>query len=155
MRSSGAGTVVIIPLLILAAAVVGGAGEGPETTATSEDLQATELAFAQTMADRDHEAFASFLAEETVFFGRQGEIRGRSAVAAAWKPFFDGEQAPFSWEPESATVLDSGTLGFTSGPVRTPDGKRVGTFNSVWRREADGSWKIIFDRGCPECERPE
>jgi ketosteroid isomerase-like protein len=24
-----------------------------------------------------------------------------------------------------------------------------GSFSSVWRREPDGSWQIIFDKGCP------
>ncbi len=120
----------------------------------AEDLRATEEAFAQTMADRDHEAFISFLAEETVFFGGNGEIRGKAAVAAAWKPYYEGSVAPFSWQPESATVLDSGSLGLTSGPVFAPDGTRVGTFNSVWRRGGDGTWKVVFDRGCPACECP-
>lgn len=118
------------------------------------ELRGAEEAFARTMSDRDHDAFASFLAAEAVFFGRRGEIRGREAVAAAWKPLFEGADAPFSWRPESATVLESGTLGLTSGPVLAPDGTRIGTFNSVWRREADGSWKVVFDRGCPDCECP-
>jgi len=130
------------------------AGEDSGAAAAAADLRATEEAFAQTMADRDHRAFVSFLAEETVFFGQRGEIRGKEAVAAAWKPFFEGPEAPFSWQPESATVLDSGTLGLTSGPVLAPDGRRVGTFNSVWRRTSDGSWKVVFDRGCPACECP-
>jgi ketosteroid isomerase-like protein len=130
------------------------AGEDSNATAGAADLRATEEAFARTMADRNHRAFVSFLAEETVFFGQRGEIRGKEAVAAAWKPFYEGPNAPFSWQPESATVLDSGTLGLTSGPVLAPDGRRVGTFNSVWRRESDGSWKVVFDRGCPACECP-
>ena len=130
------------------------AGENSGTSDLAADLRATEEAFAQTMADRDHQAFASFLAEETVFFGRKGEIRGREAVAAAWKTLYEMPEAPFSWQPESATVLDSGTLGLTSGPVLAPDGSRIGTFNSVWRRESDGSWKVVFDRGCPACENP-
>ncbi len=117
-------------------------------------LRATEEAFAQTMADRDHAAFVSFLAEEAIFFGRRGEIRGREAVAAAWGPFFEGSEAPFSWKPDTATVLDSGTLGLTSGPIIAPDGSPVGTFNSLWRRQPDGSWKVVFDRGCPDCECP-
>lgn len=128
------------------------AGEDPGLAA---DLKATERSFAKTMADRDHDAFVSFLADETVFFGRDGEIRGKDSVAAAWKPFYEDEQAPFSWEPESVTVLDSGGLGFTSGPVLAPDGTRLGTFNSVWRLEPDGSWKIVYDRGCPECDCPK
>lgn len=125
--------------------------EGEELTA---GLRATEEAFARTMADRDHDAFVSFLAEETIFFGPDGEIRGREAVAAAWKPFFERPSAPFSWLPEAVSVLDSGALGLTSGPVLAPDGRRIGTFNSVWRRQGDGNWKIVFDRGCPECECP-
>ena len=130
------------------------AGENSGTAAVAADLRATEEAFARTMADRDHQAFVSFLAEETVFFGQRGEIRGKEAVAAAWKPLYERPEAPFSWQPESATVLDSGTLGLTSGPVLAPDGSRIGTFNSVWRRGSDGSWKVVFDRGCPDCECP-
>lgn len=116
-----------------------------------EQVRKTEAAFAKTMADRDHAAFASFLSEEAVFFGR-GVTRGKAAVAAAWKPFYEGKDAPFSWEPENVEVLDSGRLGLSSGPVRDPSGRRVGTFNSVWRREADGSWKVVFDKGCPPCD---
>jgi len=126
----------------------------PDASDLAADLRATEEAFAHTMADRDHGAFLSFLAEETVFFGRTGEIRGKEAVAAAWRPLYEGPEAPFSWQPESASVLASGTLGLTSGPVLAPDGRRIGTFNSVWRREPDGTWKVVFDRGCPACECP-
>lgn len=127
----------------------------PGTATTAAELRATEEAFAQTMADRDHQAFVSFLADETVFFMGKGEIRGKEAVATAWKPLYETPAAPFSWRPESATVLDSGNLGLTSGPVLAPDGTRIGTFNSVWRREPDGRWKVVFDRGCPKCECPD
>ena len=130
------------------------AGEDSDAGDLAADLRTTEEAFARTMADRNHRAFVSFLAEETVFFGRQGEIRGREAVAAGWRPLYEGPEAPFSWQPESATVLDSGTLGLTSGPVFAPDGSRIGTFNSVWRRGPDGTWKVVFDRGCPDCDCP-
>jgi ketosteroid isomerase-like protein len=143
--------VLVLTLGLPAAAI---AADGPGTAELGAQLRATEEAFAKTMADRDHQAFVAFLAEEAVFFGRNGELRGREAVAAAWKPLFEGVAPPFSWQPEVATVLDSGSLGLTSGPVFAPDGKRIGTFTSVWRRDHDGSWKIIFDRGCPDCECP-
>jgi ketosteroid isomerase-like protein len=73
-------------------------------------------------------------------------------VAAGWKSLFEGAKAPFSWEPERVEVLDSGTLAFSTGPVRDPEGRQIGTFNSIWRREADGHWKIVFDKGCPPCD---
>jgi len=117
-----------------------------------EQVRRTETAFAKTMADRDHAAFASFLAKETVFISNGNATRGATAVAERWKRFFDGTKAPFSWAPEVVEVLDSGTLAMTQGPVRDPDGKRIGTFNSVWRRESNGQWKIVLDNGCPACD---
>jgi ketosteroid isomerase-like protein len=147
--------------LSAAAAVVsllasaGGHAAGTETSADLEaQVRETERAFAKSMADRDHAAFAALLADETVFFsGPNGTaLRGRTAVADAWKRFYEGPKAPFSWEPEKVAVLDSGTLGLSSGPVRDPAGKRTGTFSSIWRRGPDGKWKIVFDMGCPPCE---
>jgi ketosteroid isomerase-like protein len=114
-------------------------------------VRAREQAFAKTMADRDYKAFVSFLAEETLFFD-DVPLRGKKAVAEAWKKLFDGPKAPFSWAPEAAEVLDSGGLAMTSGPVLNPEGKRIGTFNSIWRLEADGQWRIVFDKGCPSCD---
>jgi ketosteroid isomerase-like protein len=51
-------------------------------------------------------------------------------------------------------VLDNGTLALTSGPVFDPGGRLVGTFASIWRREPDGRWRVVFDKGCPVCETP-
>jgi hypothetical protein len=61
--------------------------------------------------------------------------------------------APFSWSPEVVDVLESGTLAHSSGPVRDAGGRRIGTFNSIWRREPDGRWRVVFDKGCPVCDR--
>jgi len=133
---------------LMLVASVSGAATNAEL---KEEVRQTETAFAKTMADRDHAAFASFLATDTVFFGR-GVLRGKAAVADAWKSSYQGQAAPFSWAPEHVEVLDSGELGFSSGPVFDPAGKRVGTFNSVWRKEKDGKWRIVFDNGCPRCD---
>ena len=130
----------------------------PAVSETNEELakqvRDTETVFAQTMAARDFEGFVLFLSNETVFFGGKSILRGKAAVAAAWKPFFNVSAAPFSWGPEKIEVLDSGTLALSTGPVYTPDGKQSGTFSSIWRREAEGKWKIIFDKGCPACDCP-
>ena len=143
--------VVAVTSLLLACATASVVAAPATNEELAAQVRATEIAFAKSMADRDHAAFVSHLADEAVFFGR-GVLRGKDAVAAGWKPLFEGEAPPFSWEPEKVQVLDSGTLGLSSGPVRDPSGKRTGTYNSIWRRETDGSWKIIFDNGCPPCD---
>jgi ketosteroid isomerase-like protein len=137
--------------LALAGALASAAGAASLGNAElTDELRKAESAFAKTMADRDHAAFTSFLADETVFMGRK-TLRGKAAVAAGWKRFYDGARAPFSWNPERVEVLDSGMLGMTSGPVYDENGQRTGTFNSVWRRDKDGRWRIVFDIGCPPC----
>jgi uncharacterized protein (TIGR02246 family) len=137
---------------VLVAAAVAAGGGAEAAPDLREEVRRAEAGFAKSMADRDHAAFASYLAEDAVFFGGKDVQRGKAAVAAAWKPLFEKTAAPFSWEPAEVEVLDSGGLAMTSGPVYDPAGKRVGTFNSVWRREKDGSWKVVLDKGCPPCD---
>lgn len=124
--------------------------------AAREQVAATERAFAKTMADRDLKAFGSFLSDETVFFSGPKPLRGKPAVIDAWTRFYANPQAPFSWEPKTVEVLASGTLALSSGPVHDAHGKLVGCFSSIWRQEAPGVWKIVFDRGTgpQECDKP-
>lgn len=122
-----------------------------DATALRDAVLATERAFARTMAERDPAAFRSFLAAETVFFSGPDAIRGKDAVAEAWAPFFEGRDAPFSWDPDQVEVLDSGTLALSTGPVYDADGRVTARFQSIWRREPSGAWRIVFDRGSPVC----
>ena len=117
----------------------------------TEQVRATEIAFAKTLADRDVKAFTSMIAPDVIWLGDR-PLRGPAAVLASWQPFFEGPKAPFSWAPEIVEVQEGGKLALSTGPVMNPEGKRVGTYTSIWRREKSGKWLIIFDRGCPACD---
>jgi ketosteroid isomerase-like protein len=112
----------------------------------------TERAFARTMAERDHTAFTRFLSDEAVFFSGTKVLRGKQQVADAWKRLYQGPTAPFSWQPEQVEVLQSGSLAISSGPVRDAQGKLIATFSSIWRQEAPGVWRIVFDKGNDVCD---
>lgn len=118
-------------------------------------VEAVERAFAKTMADRNHEAFTSFLSAEAVFMGGSMALRGKEAVAASWSAFFEGAEAPFSWEPATVEVLESGDLALSTGPVHNAAGDLVSTFTSIWRQEEPGTWRIVFDRDNQVCPQPE
>lgn len=133
------------------AACLSSAAAAPSIDALKKHVADTERAFAATMKERDHAAFQRFLSDEAIFHGTHDVHVGKAAVAAAWKPMYEGKQAPFSWEPDSVEVLASGTLASSSGPVYSPDGKVIGRFNSIWRLEPSGQWKIVFDKGSPVC----
>lgn len=123
--------------------------DAAEIALRTEQLRATEVAFAATMAARDLAAFQAFLAPDTVWTGGRAPLIGPEAVVAGWRAYFDGPTPPFSWAPDTALVLPSGELGRTAGPVHGPDGKLLLRFNSVWRRLAQGRWEIVFDYATP------
>ena len=114
-----------------------------------QQVFAAERAFAKSMADRDASAFATHVSDEAIFFNGAGVLRGKKEVIAAWSRFFKGKAALFSWEPDRVEVLQSGTLALSTGLVRDPNGKVIGRFNSIWRREAPGVWRVVFDKGSP------
>lgn len=131
----------------------------PERERRIEEIRRAELAFAATVAERRLEAFAAMVADDAVFLGARGEVaRGRDEVVAAWRGLFAADAPDFRWHPEIVELSGDGTLGLSRGPWtvrgRDPQGnpfERGGTFTSIWRRQADGSWRVVFDAGCGGC----
>ena len=134
---------VLFALLLAGCASVPGAPK-PDLRA---QVEAAERAFAATMARRDLAGFSSFLSEDTVFFSPK-PTHGKQAVTEAWSRFYTRPEAPFSWEPKEVEVHASGTLALSAGPVRDPAGKLIGRYMSIWRLEAPGVWRVLFDYGC-------
>lgn len=51
-----------------------------------------------------------------------------------------------AWWPLFAGIARSGEMGFTTGPAAR-DQEGYGHYLTVWRRQADGSWRWIYDGG--------
>src|SRR5471032_505652 len=117
------------------------------------EVKAAETAFAKTMADRRLDQFTDFVAEDAVFVGGAMTI-GRASVVEKWSAFFKGAQAPFSWSPDAAAVAADGRTAVSTGLARAPDGKIISRFTSIWRKDADGHWRVIADQGVDACECP-
>ena len=126
-------------------------GPAPRPAASDADVAAVETAFAQTMADRDFAAFGRFIDDEAIFLNGGRVLRGKPAILAFWKKQYAEPAAPFSWAPDLVAVLPSGDLANTEGPVKNPDGVVFARFYSLWRRNAAGEWRIVFDNGYSTC----
>ena len=50
------------------------------------------------------------------------------------------------WWPNFAGVSRSGDMGFTTGGVAL-NGRRTGHYFTIWMKQADGSWKWVYDGG--------
>ena len=109
------------------------------------EVRQAETAFAKAFADRDQEKFFSFVTEDAHFLSAKRTLTGKKEVREVWSKFFADAKAPFSWTPERVVTTAKGDIGLSIGPIHDPDGKLIGYFSSVWQRQADGSWKVIFD----------
>ncbi|RPJ85363.1 MAG: DUF4440 domain-containing protein [Acidobacteria bacterium] len=120
-------------------------------------MEQADRDFCRAVTDRDVERFKTFVAEDAVFHGAKGSTRGREAVARAWAPLMAADRTTtLVWEPSRSEASSSGDLGYTEGEYeRTsvgPDGNAVkayGTYVTIWRKHADGSWKAVLDIGTP------
>jgi ketosteroid isomerase-like protein len=137
-------------LIISAILLVASAPVGADLVA---DVRCQEVAFSRAAEARDLASFVSFLDVDARFVGN-GVLRGPDEIAAAWQVFFADDGPTIKWRPQFVEVLASGDLALTRGPYRVlakgPDGEAVeewGTFNSVWRKDADDTWRIILDAG--------
>ena len=114
-----------------------------------------ELGFAKSVADHDPVAFASFLAANTAFGVSRVPTIGRDTVTREWRGIIDGSALKLEWYPAVVTVGGDGRTAYSSGPALYQDPKtgayRHGRYGSVWQREQDGEWRMIFDDGI----RPE
>ena len=119
----------------------------------NSDVRCQEIAFSQSVENKDIEAFKSFLDDDARFVGHS-VMSGPDAITDAWKIFFAEDGPAIKWRPQFVEVLEDRTLALTRGPYRMigkdAEGNSVeqwGTFNSVWRMNSDGKWRVVFDAG--------
>jgi ketosteroid isomerase-like protein len=135
-------------LLMLITALVTAQGSVPASLAAMAE---TERAFAKAATVKGwRDAFLEFFADDAI------------ALANGVTPAKDGlrkqPSTPFSvlelvWEPRLGDVAASGELGWLTGPSTSTnhsvkDAKPGhGCYLSVWRKQADGSWRVFIDVG--------
>jgi ketosteroid isomerase-like protein len=117
-------------------------------------LVEAEKSFAATSAERGiRESFLKFFAENSIIFAPEPK-NGKKFYS-----YYEDKGRRLTWRPIFATIASSGELGVTTGPWQLAKSKAepapiaFGNFLSVWRKQLDGSWKVIVDVGVDH-ERP-
>jgi ketosteroid isomerase-like protein len=74
---------------------------------------------------------------------------GKKAIAKAI--LYDFSTGDLAWRPNAVGVARSGDLGYTTGVYESKlNGKAGGAVDNgkyltLWKREANGGWKVLFD----------
>lgn len=141
-----------LPVIVAAIAALCVAGCASVAVDESRrSLVEAERAFARLSAERGiRVAFLETFADDGIVF-EPGPVRLRETWGARPAPA-DPKALALDWHPVIAGVARSGMLGFTSGPFTLVDRNGVraplhGVYFSVWRRGADGAWRVAIDAG--------
>lgn len=95
-------------------------------------------------------AFLAFAAEDAVLMRNNTLVLGKEALKESFRG--SPENVSLSWKPDFVDVAESGDLAYTYGKfIYTStdslgnESVQEGVFHTVWKRQADGSWKFVWD----------
>jgi ketosteroid isomerase-like protein len=139
---------IMMGLMILG---VGAAASAQTADSAADSVRAADAAWLKVYSAKD-------LNKSVAFFDDQGSMLSPNDPIATGKAAIskliasDFSLGNLTWQVDKAGVSKSGDLGYTSGryifSFKYPSGKPVtdnGKYLTVWKKQADGSWKVLFD----------
>ena len=125
------------------------APDEPAPLSLVEPVIAAERAFAADAARIGWiDAYPLWAAQDGMVL--QNGISSALEFAANIHPDVRGDTS-LAWGPEFAGISDGGDFGFTAGPFNG-DGAAFGYYLTVWRKQADGNWRWVFEGGIDTLE---
>ncbi|MBZ5598829.1 MAG: DUF4440 domain-containing protein [Acidobacteriia bacterium] len=130
------------------------AGFAWRAKAGSDELVQLEAEFMKAAAEKGAEGYMSYYAEDAVELPNGTDmLRGKESIAKTMG-FLDQKDNRLTWKPVHADMASSGDLGYTYGTYefrsKDKDGKPTvsyGKYATIWKKQKDGSWKVVMDMG--------
>jgi ketosteroid isomerase-like protein len=140
-------------LVLLLAAFMLGASANSQSDAAAA-LKKLEGEFMHAAADHGSQGYMSYYADDAVEAPNGHAFLIGKAEIAKTMGFLDDPNNHLLWTPVGGDMAASGDLGYTYGTFefrsRDKEGKLVsnyGKYTSIWKRQKDGSWKVVLDMG--------
>ena len=153
MGPSLAGRLCVFAVLSASVAFVA-AAQQPAATVPAQgpltEIVETERAFAaKALVAGWKQAFLEYFADEAIGFQAGAAGLAKDQIAQAPDP---PKEAALVWEPRYGDISSSGEMGYLTGPVLSkapgrPDRHQI--YASVWKRQRNGTFKVILDVGVP------
>jgi ketosteroid isomerase-like protein len=118
-----------------------------------EEIETAEKDFQKMSAEKGIMQAFWFYADSNAVIKRDNDslIHGKDAIRNYYSaPHY--AQASATWAPDFTDASEQGDMGYTYGKYtwqsKDSTGKMneyKGIFHTVWKRQADGSWKYVWD----------
>jgi uncharacterized protein (TIGR02246 family) len=125
----------------------------PDTRAADENaLKAADEQWSKTAMANDLDGTVAYYTDDASILPPNAPIAtGKQAIRAVWSALLNPDTA-VTWQVTKAEVARSGDLGYVMGvyqiAAKNPKGKPQedhGKLVEVWRKQADGKWKVTAD----------
>lgn len=127
--------------------------------ASADTMREMEGEFMKAAAEHGSQGYMSYYADDAVELSNGANaIQGKANISKNMG-FLDDKNNHLTWAPVGADISASGDLGYTYGTYEFravgKDGKPVvdhGKYTSIWKKQKDGSWKVVLDMGNSSAE---
>jgi uncharacterized protein (TIGR02246 family) len=121
-------------------------------------IRAAAAAWSQAATAKDLDKAVSFYADDAVQFPNKAPAtRGKENIRKNWAPLLALPGPGLSWQTSSVEVAHSGDIAYETGAYNfvTTDKKgktndEKGKYVVVWKKQTDGSWKVVVDTDNPD-----
>jgi ketosteroid isomerase-like protein len=126
---------------------------GKSRTNPADDVRRADEEWMKVFSAKELDKSVAFCEEDGAVLAPNAPIaQGREAISKSFAGFFTLPNLKITWHADKASVARSGELGYTSGTYQMSftdaGGKTIpdnGKYVTVWRKQADGSWKVVLD----------
>ena len=141
-----------VPFLMAAAACA--PAEPPDTRAQdAEAVRKADTAFSGAAATKNVDAIVSYYTDDAIILPPNAAMgTGRDAIRKEFESMMALPGFGIAWQPTKVEVARSGDVGYSIGTydmtMSGVDGRPMkdrGKYVTIWKKQADGSWKVALD----------
>jgi len=128
---------------------------GQKIKKEAELLMRLDREFDKATAEKGVDGWVAYFAPNgSMLSDTNKPTTGPSAIRTAMESVFKDSTFSLRWHPTKAEIMIPGVIGYTVGRWerirKDKEGKwmkSTGTYSTTWKKQPDGSWKIVLDSG--------
>ena len=115
------------------------------TAARAPDLEAADIAFAKDTAARGIDGWVAAFDPKGGMMTKAGRVEGADGIREVMSGLLASTK--IEWAPIASAMR--GDIGYTVGKATFTgkDDSWRSTYVTIWKKQPDGSWKVLFDTG--------
>ena len=146
-----------LPILSVGAGQEKNNDQSPALAKAREAIDRGNAQWIDAWDKADASLIASLFAPDGIMLGRSGKsFKGRSEVLEHMKPVLEGAGKGVKTTVTTVDLWLDGEIAYETGKYSYTFQEKgqpttdAGRYVTIWKRQPDGSWKIIMDMGVPK-----